>query len=191
MIVFFDIETVRDDTLTPNENDLERYSDRINFMPEFNKIFCISVWYIADDGYQIKTFSWYETEIVNQFFDVAKAHDLSGFNIKWFDIPFVVKRAVKLGIPVPQKLKVFGKKPWEVGGIIDICEAWKHIWYNTASLDVTCRHLGIKSSKDGIDGSQVQDFVDQWKWDEVIRYCEEDVRATMDIYKKLTELNFM
>lgn len=43
MIVFFDIETVRDDTLTPNENDLERYSDRINFMPEFNKIFCISV----------------------------------------------------------------------------------------------------------------------------------------------------
>lgn len=57
MLVFFDIETIRDVSELPNEKDIERYQDKINFMPEFNKIFCISVGYIADDGYQIKTYS--------------------------------------------------------------------------------------------------------------------------------------
>lgn len=191
MLVFFDIETIRDISELPNLKDIERYQDKLNFMPEFNKIFCISVGYIADDGYQIKTYSWDESEIINQFFNVAKAHDLSWFNIKWFDIPFVVKRAVKLWIAIPQRLKLFGKKPWDMENIIDICEIWKHMGYNTASLDVTCRHLWVKSSKDWIDGSQVQQFVDDGRWDEVIHYCEEDVRATIDVYQKLKEFNFM
>jgi predicted PolB exonuclease-like 3'-5' exonuclease len=60
-----------------------------------------------------------------------------------------------------------------------------------ASLDIVCQHLWIVTPKNWIDGSQVQAFFNEWRGEEIKRYCEEDVRATMDLYCKFKELNFI
>jgi hypothetical protein len=55
MIIFFDIETIssfkkenRDDSIKSTEFFLlkEKYQEKLNFIPEFNKILCISIGFI-------------------------------------------------------------------------------------------------------------------------------------------------
>ncbi len=61
----------------------------------------------------------------------------------------------------------------------------------SASLDVVCYNLGIPTPKDGIDGSQVQDFHDAGRDKEILDYCERDVVATAKVFRKMVELNMI
>jgi DNA polymerase elongation subunit (family B) len=191
MNLFFDIETVEDSTVSSEKRWLasQRLGDKYDFTPEYHKIFCISIGYELNGERNIKTLSWDEKQMIEEFYGICKGHMLIGFNIKWFDIPFIIKRWLKYGIPVPYELKQYGKKPWEVSNIIDLYEVYKMNWFNSASLDSICTLTGITTSKDGIDGSQVAEYVASGKGDEVIKYCEEDVRATIDIYNLFKSLN--
>lgn len=220
MILFFDIETIsiyskdnragmingkedftREQTKEERENlekyreyrNLkEKYEDKLNFMPEFNKILTIAVWYQFQDKIQVKNLEWSEEEQIKQFFEFAKVQKLAWYNIKWFDIPFIVKRAVKLWIEIPNQLKAFDKKPREFDNIIDLYEVWKHIWYSSCSLDVLCNFLWITSPKDfWIDWSQVQEFYDNKKEKEIIEYCKRDVEATVKVYDYFKSINLI
>lgn len=60
-------------------------------------------------------------------------------------------------IPLPNKLNLFGKKPWEIPHL-DTLELWKFGDYkNYTSLKLLTQILGIPSPKDDIDGSKVRD----------------------------------
>jgi predicted PolB exonuclease-like 3'-5' exonuclease len=140
MILFFDIETISHSLISKDKYQ-ERYADKLNFMPEFNQAFCISVGYIAaDDTYKISTLFGDEKGMIQEFVDMIKNHTLSGFNIKGFDIPFIVKRAMHHSIAVPNSIKLWGRKPWELDNILDLCEVYKHTGM-PASLDIVCQHL--------------------------------------------------
>jgi DNA polymerase elongation subunit (family B) len=54
-------------------------------------------------------------------------HILCGHNAKEFDIPFLARRMIINQIPLPDKLNLFGKKPWD------------RIWirWNYGSLGIT------------------------------------------------------
>lgn len=191
MIIFFDIETIpeRSESTTHLE---EKYADKINFMPEFNKVFTIAVGYRDADGSKaIKSIEWEEPAMISEFFCMIKSNTLCGFNIKGFDIPFLVKRALHYNIAIPESLRMFGKKPWEMTNVIDLYEVYKHSGSQSGSLDLVCNHLNIESSKDGIDGSMVAQAVEEGRGQEVIEYCKEDVRATMDVYYKFRDINFI
>ena len=56
---------------------------------------------------------------------------------------------------------------------------------------MVCYNLGIPTPKDGIDGSQVQEFHDAKRDNEIIEYCTRDVVATAQVYKKMAELNLI
>lgn len=45
---------------------------------------------------------------------LAEKEVLVGHNIKNFDIPFLAKRYLYHGLPVPHTLRTAGKKPWEL-----------------------------------------------------------------------------
>lgn len=96
-------------------------------------------------------------------------------------------------MPIPDRLKAYGKKPWEMDHFIDLFEAYKYLSFSGAgSLDLICNFLGITSPKDeGIDGSQVQKFYDEGKEAEILEYCKRDVKATMDVFKKFVDLNLI
>lgn len=84
-----------------------------------------------------------------------------GFNIKGFDLPFMVKRSWILGVSVPQSIYSprKSKYPWPEN-IIDLMDVWKCGDYKAPwiSFNQLCRNLGIPI-KDG-EGSK---FGELWE----------------------------
>ena len=86
-------------------------------------------------------------------------------------------------IAIPQKLNLFGKKPWEIPHL-DTLELWKFgDFKNFTSLKLLTKILGIPSPKGDIDGSQVANvYYIEKDIDRIINYCEKDVIAVAQIF---------
>ena len=110
-----------------------------------------------------------------------------GHNIRRFDIPFLLKRAIINDIPIPPSINPALSKPWELA-ILDSCEAWGFgSWQESfTSLKVLSDVLGIPSPKDDIDGSQVYNVY--WKKKDIRRiavYCNKDIIAQAKVTLRL------
>ena len=80
---------------------------------------------------------------------------LCGHNIKEFDVPWLCRRFLINGLPLPPVLDIYGKKPWEVNHV-DTLELWKFGDYkHFTSLNLLAHVFGIPSPKDSMDGSMV------------------------------------
>ena len=193
MIIFFDIETASIyDKDNRNMWDLkDKYWDKLNFMPEFNKIITICVWYKVNWNLLIKNLEWTEKEQITQFFELAESNDLCWFNIKKFDLPFIIKRAIHLKKQIPYSLRIEWKKPREINNIIDLQEVYSYwVYWSIWNLDLICNFLWIKSPKDEwIKWSDVQEFYDNWKIEDIIEYCKRDVEATVEVYTNFKWFN--
>jgi len=96
------------------------------------------------------------------------------------------------GIRIPDRLKAYGKKPWEMEHFIDLYNVYKYLSFSgKGSLDLICNFLDIPTPKQGIDGSEVQAYHDQGKDKEILEYCKRDVEATINVYDKFVELNLI
>ena len=85
-------------------------------------------------------------------------------------------------IPLPEKLNLFGKKPWEIPHI-DTMELWKFGDYkHFTSLKLLTSILGIPSPKDDIDGSEVGAvFYKEKNIERIAKYCEKDTIAVAQL----------
>lgn len=170
----------------------ELWSEKSSLHPEFAKIVCVSMGYIKEDGgTNIKTLSGDEYDILVQLKDQLHKVDMIGWNIaghtiKNFDIPFIGKRMVILGIDPPPVLHLFSKKPWETS-LLDISEIFSFGSYGQAhtSLDLMTCVLGVDSSKDDIEGKDVHRVYWEGNIERIITYCEKDVEAVISCFKKM------
>ena len=163
----------------------------------YGKIVCISFGYFhekSEEGYTINSISNVNEEqlmkeIQSLFVKVSKKHlVLSGFNINGFDIPFIVHKLNKYNIVVPNVLKIYGKKPWEIHSF-DLFNEYKSN-YSTykfmPSFDEVCYELGVPSPKNTIDGSKVHTtFWDDDDLPTIVDYCEGDVYSNMLVAEKM------
>ena len=96
------------------------------------------------------------------------------------------------GILLPEKLNLFGKKPWEVAHL-DTLEMWKFGDYkHYTSLNLLTNILGIKSPKGDIDGSQVAKvFYEDKDLDRIAKYCEMDTLAVAQVYLRFMNLDIL
>jgi hypothetical protein len=108
-----------------------------------------------------------------------------GHNAAGFDLPFLYKRYVVNGIK--PRARLFQHARPGSDNVADTMLLWAG-YGNRISLDNLCSALGIPSPKDGIDGSQVWDFVQAGKIAEVAEYCKRDVEAVRTIYRRLNFL---
>jgi len=174
----------------------EAFYDRAGIWAEFGKIICISVGYFTFKGairnFRVTTFFGEEVKILKDFSNLLDnhfgqpQHIMCGHNAKEFDFPFIARRMIINGIQIPQKLNLFGKKPWEVPHL-DTLELWKFGDYkHFTSLKLLTNVLGIPSPKDDIEGSEVAHvfYVDK-DIDRIITYCEKDVVAVAQILLRL------
>ncbi len=214
-ILFLDIETVPEEahfnslddemkalwehkTQYQRKDDFspEEFYDRAGIWAEFGKVVCISVGYFvvkADvRNFRVTSFFGDEKKILRDFnnllnnhFNQAQ-HILCGHNAKEFDIPFLARRMIINQIPIPNKLNLFGKKPWEIPHL-DTLELWKFGDYkHFTSLKLMCKVLGIPTSKGDIDGSQVGHvFYVEKDIDRIVTYCEKDTIAVAQIFLRL------
>jgi DNA polymerase elongation subunit (family B) len=181
----------RRDEFTP-----EDFYDRAGIWAEFGKIICISAGYFTLKGdirhFRVTSLIGDEKKILHDFSNLLSNHFgqpqhlLCGHNIKEFDLPFIARRMIINGIAIPDKLNLFGKKPWEVPHL-DTLELWKFGDYkHFTSLKLLTKILGIQSPKDDIDGSQVGHvFYVENDIDRIVIYCEKDVIAVAQVFLKL------
>ncbi len=181
----------RKDDFTPEE-----FYERAGIWAEFGKIICISVGYFTFKGdirhFRVTSFFGDEIKILKDFSNLLNNHFsqpqhlLCGHNAKEFDFPFIARRMIIHQLPIPMKLNLFGKKPWEVPHL-DTMELWKFGDYKTfTSLKLLTNVLGIPSPKDDIDGSEVaHTFYVEKDIDRIITYCEKDVIAVAQVLLRL------
>lgn len=174
----------------------EDFYERAGIWAEFGKIVCISVGYFKLQGeiraFRVTSFYGEEKKILNDFkellftyFNQTK-HLLCAHNGKEFDFPYIARRMIIHNIQLPNKLNLFGKKPWEVLHL-DTLELWKFGDYkNYTSLKLLTYILGIPSPKDDIDGSEVNAvYYENNDIKRIITYCEKDTIAVAQIFLRL------
>jgi uncharacterized protein YprB with RNaseH-like and TPR domain len=216
-ILFLDIETVPEEKIFQNltkekqklwddkskyqrkeEFSAEEFYDRAGIWAEFGKIACISVGYFTlkeeKRAFRITSFKGAELKVLQDFSHLLNTHFykplhvLCAHNGKEFDFPFIARRMIIHGLPLPSKLDLFGKKPWEVPHL-DTLELWKFGDYkHYTSLKLLTNVLGIQTPKDDIDGSEVRDvFYEEADIDRIVTYCEKDVIAIAQVILKFRQ----
>lgn len=214
-ILFLDIETVPlfehfsevDDTAQQlwekkteyqrrDEQSPEEFYERAGIWAEFGKIICISAGYFVLKGdqrnFRVTSFHGDEVKLLKDFKNLLDTHFnqsyhlLCAHNGKEFDYPFIARRMIINQITLPEKLNLFGKKPWEVPHL-DTLELWKFGDYkHFTSLKLLTHILGIPSPKDDIDGSEVRRvYYEEKDIDRIIRYCERDTVAVAQVFLRL------
>ncbi|MEE9460828.1 MAG: 3'-5' exonuclease [Bacteroidales bacterium] len=181
-----------------NEEGLpEELWERGGLHAEFGKIICISAGIFSNleepRRFRIKSFAGdAEADILKGFsrllekFRPGKELNLCAHNGKDFDFPYMARRMIINGIPVPEVLNVAGKKPWDVH-FLDTMELWKFGAYrHYISLALMAEILDIPNPKDDIDGSQVgKVYYEDRDINRIVRYCEKDVLTVAQILLKL------
>ncbi len=177
------------------EQTAEEVYDRAGIYAEFGKIICISIGYVhhASFGNQIRLKSFYhddEETLLKQFVtlleDNPKFSVLCGHNAKEFDFPYICRRLLIHGIPLPQILNIAGKKPWEIAHL-DTMELWKFGDYKSyTSLALLCHVFKIPTPKDDISGEDVaRVYYEEKNLDRIKVYCEKDVVALIQLFLRM------
>lgn len=186
----------------PEDQDAdEMYFDRAGIFAEFGKILTIAVGYLGRSpegewGLRVKAFANDDEQVVLQGFKhlIQTKFDstelkLCAHNGREFDFPYICRRMLILGIPLPDILNVGEKKPWEVP-FIDTMDLWKFgDRKNFTSLDLLATLFDIETSKDDIDGGMVnQVYYHEQGLDRIAQYCKKDIVVTAQLFLKLKSL---
>jgi DNA polymerase elongation subunit (family B) len=180
-----------------NQTDEELFHERAGIYAEFGKIICIAVGKFFDHesgelGLKTKVYSGHdENALLMEFKSMLEKMDSStlrfcAHNGKEFDYPYLCRRMLINGIPLPSSLNLSGKKPWDVQHL-DTLELWKFGDYkHFTSLDLLAAIFDIPSSKNKIDGSQVN-YVYHKEQDlqKISEYCRGDVHVLAQLFLKL------
>jgi predicted PolB exonuclease-like 3'-5' exonuclease len=175
----------------------ESIYNRAAIYAEFGKIICISCGIITvqGNGKKIALKSFYgddEKALLSEFSGLLGrwANDNNKFlcahNGKEFDFPYLCRRMIVNGLPIPAVLNLSGKKPWEIPHI-DTLELWKFGDYKSfISLNLLAHVLGIPTPKDDIDGSMVGDvYWTQRDLPRIVNYCKKDVITVAQVYLRM------
>ena len=111
---------------------------------------------------------------------------LCAHNGKEFDFPYLCRRMLVHGIPLPPALDMAGKKPWEVQHL-DTMEMWKFGDRKSfTSLHLLATLLGIPSSKEFMQGHEVNHYYyKESNLDKIADYCVQDVVVTAQLFLRM------
>lgn len=111
------------------------------------------------------------------------ASAIVGHNVKKFDCRWLAQRAFKYNL---EGLKWSLPMDKNTKRIIDTNDLFNlHVFGEYTKLKDMCAFLGVETSKDDIDGSQVYDTYLNGELDRIYEYCIKDVEATFACYKKM------
>jgi DNA polymerase elongation subunit (family B) len=177
--------------------DEQLFHQRAGIYAEFGKIICIAVGkIIATEAGEpaLKTKAYYghdEHAVLTEFKTMLERLDpastkLCAHNGKEFDFPYLSRRMLVNSMPLPALLNLSGRKSWEVPHL-DTLEMWKFGDYkHYTSLDLLAAIFNIPSSKNGMDGSQVNAvYYKDNDLERIKKYCISDVVVLAQLYLRL------
>lgn len=170
----------------------ELYFDRAGIHAEFGQVVCVGVGYFQHLKKEKKLTLRSkciahpdERELLLEFKALLdkKKWVMCAHNGKEFDFPYLCRRMLINGISLPEPLQIAGKKPWELRHL-DTMELWKFGDYKYYTrLELLAAIFGVPSSKDNLDGSQVNStFYLEKDIEKIKKYCLKDVEVTARIF---------
>lgn len=174
--------------LSEKENKTaEELYEKAGIWAEFGKIVCISAGFIVtEDGerhFRVKSYCGNDekkilvtfSELLARHFNKDK-HILCAHNGKEFDFPYICRRLLINGLPIPKILNCSDKKPWEVTNI-DTLDLWRFGDYkHYTSLELLANIFGLPSPKEDMNGSQVgKVYWEDKNIERISEYCINDV----------------
>lgn len=108
---------------------------------------------------------------------------MAGHAILQFDLRWLWKRAVILGVQVPWWWP-HNAKSWDQDRVYDTMVAWEGP-SGRIRQDILARRLGIVGKPNGMDGSQVAKAWADGEFDRIRSYNADDVRCVREIYRRL------
>jgi predicted PolB exonuclease-like 3'-5' exonuclease len=126
-----------------------------------------------------------EMNMLQDFFSAltdAGHVQLVGHNIVGFDVPYLWKRAMVLGVKPPFNFPR-NPKPWSES-VCDTMTLWDATQRAGGSLDRICRLLGIPGKGD-FSGADVWPAIQRGEYQRVRDYCAADVERTRAMHKRM------
>jgi DNA polymerase elongation subunit (family B) len=183
------------------QSDEELFNQRAGIYSEFGKVICIGVgkFFELESGeLGLKTKAYYgndEKMLLLDFKVMLEKLDSSSLKLcahngKEFDFPYLCRRMLVNGLSLPAVLNLSGKKTWEIPHL-DTMDMWKFGDYkHYTSLDLLAAIFNIPSSKNGIDGSQVNDvYYRENNLEKIKDYCVRDVVVLSQLFLKIKGIN--
>lgn len=188
--------------LDPENLDYDStYFDKAAIYAEFGKIIVIGVGFFHENEnkelvLRVKSIaSQNEKQLLEDFCQLIEKGfvpsnvSLCAHNGKEFDFPYLCRRMLINNIVLPEYLSISGKKPWEIRHY-DTMEMWKFgDRKNYTSLELLSAAFDLKTSKENIDGSQVNTtYYNKNRLDLISEYCQRDVAVLAQIFLKLNSI---
>ena len=174
----------------------EEVYEKAGIYAEFGKVVCISLGFVLqkDGETQIRLKSIAnenEQDLLQEFIDLLDSYyaDPDFYSVLIMEKNsislFLCRRILINGKKIPNMLNISGKKPWEIKHL-DTMELWKFgDFKNYTSLDLLTYIFNIPTPKDDMDGSKVAKvFYEEKNLNRIIHYCEKDVIATIQLFRK-------
>lgn len=178
------------DNLLPLMEVKRLYKQKAALFPIYGQIICITLGVIRNEKATLITYSGKEKEILQRFVHtVNKSNKVLVFWNADFDLPYIRKRFVINGLQDYLNDTVGNdamKKPWTLRGVLDLMQVWKGINWGNDGLNEVAWSLGLPLPKEDLQGSEVSDAFHSGRITDIIKYCEEDVKALINIYRVFT-----
>lgn len=205
-IIGYDIETIPQPNLSKSQQEFLDNKVRLALLKEPNadvkaltgkimgtspylgEIVCIGLGEVMDNNINTKALIGTEKKILEDFWmimDKLQYATFVSFNGLNFDVNFIMLRSLKNGVR-PTNKAFLGTKRFTKHPHFDIMQ-WMSGWgYPAPTLDIACDICDVKTSKEGaVKASEVAQAYKDGRIQEIADYCEEDVRATLQVYAKL------
>src|SRR5438128_2561106 len=161
-------------------------------------IFCIGIAYREAGEIKTRVLQGNEREIVEGFIKLVHELDpdiISGYNIDGYDLPVLIERAAKNGIPRLQLARDFsdffhlGERFWRVDGRI-LTDVWWAVKAERLSLHMkqeTLDYVARQLLGEGKHELSRRKIDEEWARDrdKVIRYCLNDADLSLRILEKI------
>jgi predicted PolB exonuclease-like 3'-5' exonuclease len=172
------------------------YNQFASIHGDFNKIICISMGYIINEGksagqapkIKLKSFSGDdEQDILSKFNEVI--HSFSGIFIHYnglnFDAITIIQRMAHHDM-TPLNRRFTNLRRYSTEPHFDVMMQYYN-WdlQRALPLGVLAELHQIPSPKDDLSGDKVLDAYRKGEWERIVRYCEFDVATTLNLWNKI------
>lgn len=170
------------------------WEETASLYPEFAKVCAVSLVFFSKGDLKCKSFaSIHEptllkalAETLVKFRQASNNFRLIGHAAKFFDYPFLCKRMMINGIPLPAILDESDCKPWEMK-LLCTNELWKSFGTTGSagsSLQALCTVFDIPVSKVDLVGDEVGAAYFRGEIARIGSYCNLDTIATYNLLRK-------
>lgn len=183
-------EYLRDPEAAPEVRErLDRY---MGLRPEFGHVVCIGM---GHDGrgrgaLEVKALTARRVEderaLLEAFWEVVRpARDwrFVTYNGLAFDLPFLLRRSLYLGVPPTAALPLRRYAPESHFDVMRVLANWER--GDALRLDVVAALLGLAKTPAGMEGSRVLPLWRQGRVEEIEAYCLGDVRLVYEVFLRV------